>query len=72
MFNRVYSKFERFSLLYHRQFGFRIKHSAITALVEVTENLKSVFKRRNVFSIFLDLRKDFGTIDRKMMIKKLE
>ena len=26
MFNRVYSYFERFSLFYHRQFGFQNKH----------------------------------------------
>ena len=40
MYNRVYQYFEKFSLFYKKQFGFRSKHSTIDALVELTETVR--------------------------------
>ena len=38
MYNRVYQYLEKFSLPYSKQFGFRSKHCAIDAIVELTEH----------------------------------
>ena len=77
--NSWLEKFERLRLSFEKQCSAAkkdnsdfAKHSTIDALVEFTENLRSVSKREKVFSFFLDLRKAFDTLDHKMMIKKLE
>ena len=49
MYNRVYSYFENFSLLFSKQFGFRNKHSTIDALADLTEKMRlATFVRFNL------------------------
>ena len=72
MYNCVYQYFEKFSLFYNKQFGFRSKHSTIDALVERTESFRIKQHYSTIVSFFLDLRKDFDTINHTFLLEKLE
>ena len=72
MYNRIYSYLENFSLFYAKQFGFCHKHSAIDALVELTERIRMYPSSNEYFSFFLDLKKVFDTIDHNILLYKLD
>lgn len=60
------------ALLVDNQSGFRAKHSCITALVDVVEDLRSALDDRNVsILVLLDHSKAFDTIDHSILTFKL-
>ena len=71
MYNRLYSFIECFNLLHINQFGFRIKHSTIDALVQLTETIRRN-QNKNIISLFLDLKKAFDTKNHDILISKLK
>ena len=52
-------------ILYYKQFGFRKNFSAAYTIVDLTENIQ-----QNMCGIFIDLKKAFGTVDHKLLLKK--
>ena len=61
------------NLLFDKQSGFRSKHSCITALVEVSENLRTdIDDSKTNFLVLLDHSKAFDTIDHNTLCLKLK
>lgn len=54
------------------QSGFRKKYSCETAVNYVINRWKNVEKNNKMMAIFLDFKRAFETIDRQIMLKKLE
>ena len=72
VFNRIYYYFESRQLFYCKQFAFRSKHCTVDALVELTEKVRMRQSSSNVLCFFLDLKKTFDTINRDILLYKLE
>lgn len=53
-------------ILYYKQFGFRKNFSAAYTIVDLTENIQ----QNIICGIFIDLKKAFGTVDHKLLLKK--
>ena len=73
MHERVYDYLEKQNLIYLNQFGFRLKHSTIHALINMTEIIRqSIDKNKFVAGIFIDLQKAFDTVDHEILLQKLD
>ena len=60
-------------LLSQSQFGFRLKRSTSTALIDFTDQvLENMDKGCVTGTVFLDLRKAFDTVDHLLLINKLK
>lgn len=65
--------FEKNNLLIEQQSGFRQKHSCETALNMVIASWKEeMAARRRIVCVFLDFKRAFETIDREILLVKLE
>ena len=61
------------NLLSRMQSGLRPDHSRITALVDVSENIRQTLQNDDVnFLVLLDHSKAFDTVDHNMLIRKLK
>ena len=73
MHERIYDYLEKQNLIYLNQFGFRLKHSTIHALINMTEIIRqSIDKNKFVAGIFIDLQKAFDTVDHEILLQKLD
>ena len=70
MYKRLYSFLS--TLIYINQLGFRKKHSAIHALISLTEHICNALDSNNIAcGFFIDLQKAFDTVDHKILLRKL-
>ena len=69
---RIYEYLEKQNLIYLNQFGFRLKHSTIHALINMTEIIRQkIDKNKFVSGIFIDLQKAFDTVAHEILLQKL-
>ena len=71
MYNRIFYFLNSFNLLYKYQFGFREQYGTNMVLfVLVDEILKAIDYENIIPGIYLDLNKEFDTVDHPISLKK--
>ena len=72
VYNQIYKYLDDNNLISPSQHGFRKNHSTETAVIELTDYLKSHIDKKHVpIGLFLDLSKAFDTINFDILIYKL-
>ena len=70
---RLYNYLMRCNILSDAQYGFRSKHSAYMALIDMYDKVtKSIDDRQATLGVFIDLQKAFDTVNFEILLKKLE
>ena len=72
MYDRLTKFLDKYNILYQNQFGFRQGHSTHHAFITLVDKItKSLDSGDIVIGVFLDLKKAFDTVNRKIILKKL-
>ena len=71
-YNQIYSYLEKNNILSTQQFGFRKQKSTTQAILDQLEYIyQNLDSNHLVFSLFLDFRKAFDSVDHSLLLKKL-
>ena len=73
MYNRVYNHLDSKGLLYEKQFGFQRNDLLEHAILQLTRDITSSFKKGEyTLGVFIDFSKAFDTADHQILIKTLQ
>ena len=73
IYNRRYTYLADNKILFNKQFGFKAGHSTGYALLDLIDQVSDSLNDKSYFvGIFIDLSKAFDTVDRKILLKKLQ
>ena len=73
MYNQLSSFINRHKLLYSYQFGFRINHAPVLALLCLPDKILDALENGEyVIGLFLDFSKAFDTVNHDILFAKLE
>ena len=71
--NRLVVFLEANNLINKNQFGFRKKHSTSHPIIHLLNKVTEASNKRKVsLAIFCDLRKAFDTVDKEILLKKMQ
>ena len=71
--NRLVVFLESNNLINKNQFGFRKKHSTVHPIIHLLNKVTEASNNKKVsLAIFCDLRKAFDTVDKEILLKKLQ
>ena len=72
MYKRLYNFLNNNNIIYNLQFGFRQQHSTSHAFINITEIIRKALDDGNIgCGVFVDLKKDFSTVDHQILLAKL-
>ena len=72
MYNRLFKYLSENSILCEKQFGFQTSHSTDHAILLLVNQLyQSRDESKFTLGIFIDLSKALGTVDHKILTKKM-
>ena len=72
MYKRLNTFLNNNNIVYDLQFGFRQQYSTSHALIDITENIRKALYDGNVgCGVFMNLQEAFETVDRQILLAKL-
>ena len=69
---RLYNFLEKYSLLFEKQYGFRVKMATNNALIDITNKIQETWDKGSfACGLFLGFEKAFDTINHNILLHKL-